>query len=278
MDDVRAAALQMCSGRDVDANLRVAERLVRRAHDRGATFVGLPENFAAMASEGVLLDRTEAIDGPIVSWGRALAKELGIDLLLGSIPETASRESMRRNTSVLVDRRGEVVAVYRKIHLFDVHLDSGSLLESKVVEPGDEVVTGTLAWGAVGLSVCYDLRFPELYRTLRREGAEVLTAPAAFTSQTGPDHWHLLLRARAVENQAYVFAPAQFGQHGRKRASYGHAAIVDPWGHVVADAGGEGEGMALATLERASLQKAAGRIPCLEHAQPWLAEGRTRRR
>ncbi len=276
MEPIRVAAIQMQSTQDVDRNLEVATELVRRAAAGGARFVALPENFALMAAEGVVLGRTEPLDGPLVTWGRRLARELGIDLLLGSIPEVASRPGMRRNTSVMIDGRGEVVAVYRKVHLFDVELDDVSLRESEVVEPGEETVVATLVWGRVGLSICYDLRFPELYRVMRFAGAEVFVVPSAFTAATGRDHWELLLRARAVENQAFVVAPAQVGRHGRKRASWGHAAIVDPWGEVLADAGDGPGTLAIADLDPASIERARRRIPCLDHARRWLLEGRGR--
>jgi predicted amidohydrolase len=276
MDKVRAAALQMNSNEEVPRNIEVAERLVRRAAREGARFVALPENFALMAIEGVRLSRTETLEGEIVTWGRDLARELGVDLLLGSIPEASPHEGMRRNCSVLIDAKGDLAAVYRKIHMFDVELEKIVLKESSVVEAGQEVVTGELEWGCVGLTVCYDLRFPELYRALRDEGAETLLCPAAFTAQTGPHHWHLLLRARAVENQAFVVAPAEVGFHGEKRQSYGHALIVDPWGEVLADAGGAKEGLAIAELDPAALESARRRIPCLEHRQRWLLEGRRR--
>lgn len=277
MEKVRVAALQMNSNEDVSRNLAIAERLVRSASGEGAAFVALPENFALMAIEGVRLARTESLDGDVVAWGRGLASELGVDLLLGSIPESSPREGMRRNCSVLIDAQGDLAAVYRKIHMFDVELEKIVLKESSVVEAGDEVVTGQLAWGRVGLTVCYDLRFPELYRVLRDEGAETLLCPAAFTAQTGPHHWHLLLRARAVENQAFVVAPAEVGFHGEKRQSYGHALIVDPWGEVLADAGDADEGMAIADLDPAALERARRRIPCLDHRQRWLLEGRRER-
>lgn len=270
---LRIAAVQMCATDDLARNREVAERLVREAASQGAHFIALPENFALMAAEGVVLSRTEPLDGAIVRWGRALSLELGVDLLLGSIPETASREGMRRNTSILIDREGDVVAVYRKIHLFDVRLESGTLSESSVVEPGDEVVVGALSWGVVGLSVCYDVRFPELYRALRAKGAGVLTVPAAFTAETGPHHWHVLLRARAIENQAFVVAPAQVGEHGRGRASYGHALLVDPWGEVLADAGGAGDGFAIADVDFERQVRASQRVPCLEHRRAWLLRG-----
>jgi predicted amidohydrolase len=274
MKRITAAAIQMCSGTDRDANLEAGEILIRRAAADGARFIALPENFAAMAVEGLVIEPTEGLDGPIVGWGSRIARELGVDLLLGSIPETGSRARMRRNTSVLVDSGGEVRAVYRKIHLFDVELEGRELRESAAVERGARVETATLPWGSVGLSICYDLRFPELYRCLRRRGAEVLAVPAAFTAQTGPAHWHLLCRARAAENQAFVVAPAQAGTHGQGRVSFGHALIVDPWGEILADAGPSGEGVALAELDPARLEGAARRIPCLDHARDWLLAGR----
>lgn len=274
MERITAAAIQMCSGTDRDANLEMGETLVRRAAAEGARFIALPENFAAMAAEGLVIEPTEGLDGPIVGWGGRIARELGVDLLLGSIPETGSRAGMRRNTSVLLDSRGEVRAVYRKIHLFDVELEGRQLQESAAVERGLRVETATLPWGSVGLSICYDLRFPELYRCLRRRGAEVLAVPAAFTAQTGPAHWHLLCRARAVENQAFVVAPAQAGVHGPGRASFGHALIVDPWGEILADAGPSGGGIALAELDPSRLEGAAQRMPCLDHARDWLLAGR----
>jgi len=276
MELVTAAAVQVNSGADRESNLRTAERLVREAAAAGATFVALPENFAVMAREGTVIADVEPLEGPTVEWGRRLASELGVDLLLGSIPERGGREGRRRNSSVLVDRRGTVAAVYRKIHLFDVQLDDRPLRESDTVEPGREVVSADLPWGRIGLTICYDVRFPELYRRLRRSGAELFTVPAAFTQVTGPDHWHLLLRARAVENQAFVVAPAQWGRHGPGRASYGHALIVDPWGEVLADAGGEGDGLAIAELDPRRLERAHARIPCLEHVRDWLLEGRER--
>ncbi|UCF69627.1 MAG: carbon-nitrogen hydrolase family protein [Acidobacteriota bacterium] len=266
----------MTSGPSRDTNLSTAERLLHRAAEAGAGFVAFPENFARMATEGVVIPDAESLDGPIVGWGRQKARELNVDLLLGSIPERAPRSGLRRNTSVLVDRTGRIAAVYRKIHLFDVCLDGRTLEESSAVEAGRELAWGDLEWGRVGLSVCYDLRFPEIYRALRFSGAELLTVPSAFTARTGPDHWHLLLRARAVENQAFVVAPAQVGRHGPTRESYGHALIVDPWGEILADAGGDGEGLALAELDPDRLQRAGQQVPCLEHAKSWLRRGKSR--
>lgn len=270
MQRARVAAIQMTATDDVDRNLTRTEALVRRAAAEGATFVALPENFALMATEGLVLARTEPIDGPIVAWGRALAHELRITLLLGSIPERAKHDGMRRNTSVLVGADGGIAAVYRKIHLFDVDLGELVLRESAAVEPGTEIVVAHTEWAEIGLSVCYDVRFPELYRALRDRGAEVLTVPAAFTAETGPHHWHVLLRARAIENQCFVVAPAQVGSHSERRASYGHALVVDPWGSVLADAGGDGEGLAIADLDPEVLREASRRIPCWDHRQPWI--------
>jgi predicted amidohydrolase len=267
VERIRAAAVQMSSGKDYDANLERATALVRRAAGEGAGFVALPENFALMTSDSALVERVEPVDGPLVGWGRELARSLGIDLLLGSIPEQSARAGKRRNTSVLVDREGKLVAAYRKVHLFDIDLDELRLRESEAVEPGAEAVWADLPWCRIGLSVCYDLRFPELYRQLAAARSELLTVPSAFTAKTGPDHWHLLLRARAVENQAFVVAPAQVGRHSPRRASYGHALIVDPWGEVLADAGGEGEALAVADLDPERLEKTRRFLPALEHVR-----------
>jgi len=263
----------MTSTADREENLVIAERLVRGAAARGAEFVALPENFSLMATEGLVIEPTEPVEGPTAEWGRGVAASCGVDLLLGSIPETADRPRMRHNTSVLITRAGEIAASYRKIHMFDVRLSGRSLVESSAVAAGTETVTADLEWGRIGMSVCYDLRFAELYRTLRRAGAEVLTVPSAFTAETGPAHWSILLRARAVENQAFVVAPAQTGVHAPGRASYGHAMIVGPWGEVLDDAGPNGEGVAVADLDPRSLAQAAERIPCLEHARDWLVRG-----
>jgi predicted amidohydrolase len=265
MQPIRVAAVQMRSGKDYEENVDRATALVRRAAAEGAAFVALPENFALMTSDSALVERTEPVDGPLFQWGRELARSLGIDLLLGSIPEHSDAPGKRRNTSLLVDREGRLVAVYRKIHLFDIDLDELRLRESEAVEPGREAIWGDLPWGRIGLTVCYDLRFPELYRQLAAVRAEVLTVPSAFTAKTGPDHWHLLLRARAVENQAFAVAPAQVGQHSPRRASYGHALVVDPWGEVLADAGGEGEGLAIADLDPERLTQTRRLLPALEH-------------
>ena len=265
MRTLTAAAVQMNSGREQRANLVCAEGLVRDAAGHGARLVALPENFSRMAGDDVLIEGLEPLDGPTVRWGRELARELSIDLLLGSIPERAQREGLRRNTSVLIAHTGEVRAAYRKIHLFDIDLPGLCLRESLAVEPGAEPVVAEMEWGRGGLSVCYDLRFPELYRRLVLEGAEVLAVPSAFTATTGADHWELLLRARAVENQCYVVAPAQVGRHSARRVSWGHAAIIDPWGEILADAGDAADTYVMATLDGERLVDVRRRLPVLDH-------------
>jgi len=244
--------------------------------------VGLPENFAYLGSDrDHRLSLAEALpgnhggapsqdvpptdDGPILSAMRALAREVRAHLLLGGFPERAAVPGRIHNTSVLLDPEGEITACYRKIHLFDVDLPGGAQFrESDAIEAGTAPVVARLPWGGLGLSICYDLRFPELFRRLTEGGARVLSVPSAFTAQTGKDHWHVLLRARAIENQAYVIAPAQFGHHGGNRNSYGHALIADPWGVVLAECGAH-EGIAVAGLDFAYQDGVRSRLPCLNH-------------
>jgi deaminated glutathione amidase len=262
-----AAVVQMTSTTDVERNLSTAESLVARAAERGAALVGLPENFAFLRSEGEPVPDPQDLDGPWVARMARLARRLRITLLLGSLPERVAGDARVRNTSVLLGPGGETLAVYRKIHLFDVDLPGMEhLKESKAVVPGDEVVVADTPLGPVGLSICYDLRFPELYRSLARRGARVLCVPSAFTERTGKAHWELLLRARAVENLAYVVAPAQAGSHGGGRTSHGHALIVDPWGAVVAQVP-EGEGVALAEIDLDRLERIRTHLPALSHAR-----------
>jgi len=244
-----AAVVQMNSTADVERNLAAAERLVGEAASRGARLVGLPENFAFLRSEGQPIPQAQALDGPWVERMAATARRHRILLLLGSLPERVVGDSRVFNTSVLLGPDGARLAAYRKIHLFDIDLPGmESLKESKAVLPGRELIIAPTEWGPIGLSICYDLRFPELYRELVRRGALALAVPSAFTERTGKDHWEVLLRARAIENLAYVIAPAQVGVHGEGRASHGHAMIVDPWGAVLAQVAG-GEGVALAELD-----------------------------
>jgi deaminated glutathione amidase len=266
-DSLLAAVVQMTSTSDVERNLATAERLVAEAARRGAAFVGLPENFAYLRSEGEKVVEAQALDGPWVLRMADLARRLRVTLLLGSLPERVEGDTRVRNTSVLLGPNGQTLAVYRKIHLFDIDLPGMEhLKESRSVVPGEEVVVAPAPFGPLGLTICYDLRFPELYRELVRRGARVLAVPSAFTERTGKAHWEVLLRARAIENLAYVVAPAQVGTHAPGRASHGHALVVDPWGDVLAQVA-DGEGVAVAELDFARQDRLRRELPALSHGR-----------
>jgi deaminated glutathione amidase len=259
------AAAQMASGANKAKNLDAAVRLVRRARALGAGFIGLPENVAWMGPEPERPAAAEPLDGPTLSTFGQLAAELSIHLLAGSVLESGAPGGRLWNTSVLFGPDGERKAVYRKIHLFDAEVGDGATYrESDAVAPGEAPVTAETPLGVVGLSICYDLRFPEMYRALSRAGAVLLTVPSAFTLLTGKDHWEVLLRARAIENQAYVLAPAQGGRHGDQRMTYGHALVVDPWGLVTALAS-EGEGLAVAEFDPGLVARVRHNLPALRH-------------
>lgn len=267
MSRVKVAVTQMTSRGEVEDNLATTERLVRGAAEDGAKLVVLPECFAYLGRESGKLDIAESLPegGPILERCQRLARQTGVELVLGGFWETGSDPGRVRNACVHLAADGEVRSVYRKIHLFDVSLSDGTeLLESKTVEPGDQPVVTDTCFGKLGLSVCYDLRFAELYRRLVHGGAVALAVPSAFTLHTGKDHWHPLLRARAIESQAWVLAAAQFGKHSSKRSSYGHALIVDPWGTVVADHP-DGEGWITAWLDTDQVERVRGSLPALEH-------------
>jgi deaminated glutathione amidase len=236
--EMRAAAIQLNSTADAARNLETAGRLVRDAAADGAELVVLPEKWNLLGDSRTLLEGAEALDGPSVEAARAWARELEIHLIAGSFAERSEGEARAFNTSVLIDAGGEVLAVYRKIHMFDVEVGGVTYRESESEQPGEDIVVAGVASGReeveVGLTVCYDLRFPELYRILAVRGARVITVPSAFTATTGRDHWEVLLRARAIENQAYVVAPNQIGKAPPHYESYGRSAIVDPWGVVIA--------------------------------------------
>jgi predicted amidohydrolase len=220
---------------DVAANLAAARELVADAARSGAELAALPENFAFMRSEGLGFPCAQGLDGEIVGTLRSLAREHGLWILGGTFPEAAEGGRVH-NTSVMLSPSGELEAVYRKIHLFDVDLraQGGPMLqESASIAPGKDVVTAKTPFGVVGMSVCYDVRFPELYRRHAEAGARFLTVPSAFAKETGRDHWEVLLRARAIENQCFVLAPAQWGQHTPARASHGRSLVIDPWGVVL---------------------------------------------
>jgi predicted amidohydrolase len=262
---MRIAAVQMTSGADKQQNLDAATRLIRKAAESGAQFVGVPENFSWMGPEPERDQNAETLEGSTLARMATLARELKITLLAGSVLESGAPGGRLYNTSVLFGPEGQRLGVYRKIHLFDVEVGDGQTYrESAAVAPGTEVVVAESPLGKVGLSVCYDLRFPELYRRHAEAGAVLLTVPAAFTLMTGKDHWEVLLRARAIENQAWVIAPAQQGRHPKDRLTWGHAMVVDPWGLVVARAS-EGEGLAMAELDAAYLAKVRKTLPALQH-------------
>lgn len=259
---LRAAVVQMTSSADRAENRATAGALVARAARMGARLVVLPERWAHIDGPRTL-QGAEALEGPSLSAAREWAREFGIHLLAGSIAEGAEADRAF-NTSVLIDPAGALAAVYRKIHLFDVEVGGREYRESAQTAPGSEPVTGEVDGHVVGMSVCYDLRFPELYRALVDRGAQVLAVPAAFTAATGRDHWEPLLRARAIENQCYVVAAGQFGVHADGGTSHGHSMIVDPWGAVIAEIP-EGEGVAIADIDFGFLEAIRARLPALEH-------------
>ena len=262
---MRAAAVQLNSTNDKARNLEAAERLVRAAAVDGAELVALPEKWNLLAAGEELLAGAEPLDGPSLSAARGWARELGVNLLAGSISERGGEKAF--NTSVLIGPEGEDLAVYRKIHMFDVEVGGVAYRESEHEEPGTEIVTAPLGGLIAGLSVCYDLRFPELYRILAVRGARLLTVPSAFTLATGRDHWEVLLRARAIENQAFVLAPNQVGEAPPHFSSYGHSAIVDPWGAVLATAA-DGERFVAADLDLAAQEQVRESLPSLANRRP----------
>jgi len=264
---VTVAVVQMTSTGDVDANMSTVHRLVGEAASRGARMVLVPECFSYLGPEAGKLDIAESLDdgGPILARCREAAREAGVDVVYGGFWEKSDVAGKVRNACIYMSADGDIEAVYRKIHLFDVDLSDGTrILESETVDAGSEPVVVNAPFGMLGLSVCYDLRFPELYRRLVDAGAIALAVPAAFTLTTGKDHWHLLLRARAIEQQCYVLAAAQTGHHYGKRWSYGHALIADPWGTVLAECG-EGEGVAIAEVDPAYVEKVRTVLPSLAH-------------
>lgn len=264
----RIAAIQMASGPNVQANLDHAARLIASAVEAGATLVALPENFALIGKdEEVKFEHAEADGGgPMQDFLAATAARHGVWLAGGTVPiATAGGERVRQSLG-LYDAHGHRVARYDKMHLFDVQLEgSGEIYrESATIEAGDEPVVADTPLGRVGLSICYDLRFPELYRKLGELGAEILLVPSAFTKQTGRAHWEVLLRARAVENLAYVVAPAQGGFHVNQRETWGHSMVVDPWGTVVAERA-HGAGLITADIDSQQLARTRTNFPAIQH-------------
>ncbi len=270
MSHFLAAAVQMTSTSDAEANWRMAQTLIERAAGYGARFIATPENANYLGPHREKVRLAEPLDverGTACRRFSRLAARLRIHLLLGSFNEASDDPERCYNTSVLFSPAGEILAAYRKIHLFDVDVsDEVRFVESATVKPGSEVIVADTELGGIGLSVCYDLRFAELYRQLRDDGAEILTVPSAFTMTTGRAHWTPLQRARAIETQCWVIAPAQYGHHDDRglRESYGHALIIDPWGQVVA-AASDGPGLALAEIDVELAHRTRRKIPIADH-------------
>jgi deaminated glutathione amidase len=263
---MRAAAVQLQSSTDTDANLAAAERLTRAAAADGAELVVLPERLDIRGGADDYRAGAEPLDGRPVSWARDLARGLGIDLVAGSIAERREGRERVSNTSVHVGPDGEIRAVYRKIHMFDIEVEGTVYRESEHSEPSGEIVLSETAGGVgLGLTICYDLRFPELYRILALRGARIVTVPANFTRITGEAHWEVLLRARAIEDQVFVIAPGQGNLPGTDQDSYGNSMIVDPWGEVLARAPMEGEHFIAADLDLARQDEVREKLPSLAH-------------
>ena len=267
---MRAAAVQLNSDEDAERNLRVADELTRAAAADGATLIVLPEKFSGLGGDEGSTERVaEPLNGPAIAWARATARELGVDLVAGSIAERRPGREKLSNTSVHVGPDGEIAGLYRKIHMFDVVVGGVEYRESATEEAGEEIALSRLADGTgLGLSVCYDVRFPELFRILAVRGARVIALPAAFTKVTGRAHWEILVRARAIENQAFVVAADQCGVHppGDKE-SFGGSLIVDPWGEVLARAGDEPCFIA-ADLDLARQDEVREQLPSLANRMP----------
>jgi predicted amidohydrolase len=272
---LRAAAVQLNSTDDKPRNLGAAGALVREAASAGAELVVLPEKFNVLGGADALRAGAEPLDGPTLTWAKELARSLGIWLVAGSIVERVAGDDKLRNTAALVGPSGTVEAVYRKIHMFDVEVGGIEYRESDSEAPGEEIVTADAGGLEVGLAICYDLRFPEVFRILALRGARVIALPAAFTVPTGKAHWEILVRARAIENQAFVIAAGQVGKHPPEHESYGHSMIVDPWGVVLAEASGD-EGVIVADLDIGRLDEVRDKLPSLANRRPaayrWPAE------
>jgi predicted amidohydrolase len=263
----RIACLQLCAGPSPDDNLASAEALVRAAAAAGADIALLPERWEAFGSADELRDAAQPLDGPRLAAVQGWAGELGIAIVAGSVAERVPGDERLRNTSVAFDRDGTRVAFYRKIHQFDVDLPGQRVRESDTDAPGTGGAIAALGDLRVGLTICYDLRFPELYRAYALAGATVLTVPAAFLERTGRDHWEVLLRARAIENQCFVVAANQYGRLPAGITAYGRSMIVDPWGTVLAQAP-DGHGVIVADCDHEALARVRQQVPSLAHRRP----------
>jgi predicted amidohydrolase len=264
---LRAAILQMTAGPEIAANMDAAAQLLRQAKDQGAELATLPENVARMIQgrERVLAGAFVEEAHPALARFRELATETGLWLMTGTLA-CLTEDGRAANRCFVIDPAGHVLARYDKLHMFDVELANGERYhESATFRPGDAARVVDTPWGGLGLTVCYDVRFPQLFRALAKAGARVITVPSAFTVPTGRAHWHVLLRARAIETGCFVLAPAQVGIHDGGRATYGHALIISPWGEVLADAGGEAPGVLVADLDLSKVDEARGMVPSLLH-------------
>lgn len=268
----KAACVQITAGRELAPNIEKAVRLGREARALGADFIAYPENVTMIEPVGAEAIRKALPEAehPAIPAFRAVARETGAWILAGSLSIRAG-EKKYANRSYLFDASGALVARYDKLHLFDVDLTGGERYrESERIAPGDRAVLAPTPWGLLGMTICYDLRFPQLYRSLAKAGAAMFAVPAAFTEQTGRAHWHILNRARAIECGAFVIAPAQCGTHAQGRRTFGHSLIVDPWGEVLAE-GGEDEGVIVAEIDLAKSAEARRRIPSLQHDRLFAA-------
>ncbi len=267
---MNVSVIQMTSTEDRAKNISKAYSLIKKAVTEGAKIVALPENFSYLKLEGKPCPFPEHIDGELVTDLYRLAKKYSIYIICGSFAEIIKNSNKVYNTCVVIDPAGKVISTYRKIHLFDYSINTSSALnESKVVEPGNKVVTFNINGIKAGLAICYDLRFSELFRVLALEGIKILFIPSAFTTATGKDHWEVLIRARAIENQIYVVAPNQYGKHSEGRYSYGHSMIVGPWGHTLAIAQDK-ECVITANIDLDYLDKVRDKLPCLSHTKNFL--------
>jgi deaminated glutathione amidase len=266
--DLTCAVVQLQSSDDVSANLVAVRQGVAEAARRGARVVLLPENFAYFGTENGRAELAEDVSkttGPIMSALATLCREYGLYVVGGGMPEKSNAKDRPYNACVVIDPQGQLQATYRKMHLFDVTLPSGQTYnESRSTSAGDDVIVVEVDGFRLGLSVCYDLRFPLLFDKLRQKGAEVLVVPAAFTQLTGQDHWAPLLQARAIENQCWLLAAGQWGKHPGDRATYGHSMIIDPWGTIVAQCPNQ-PSVAVASVDKARLEDVRARIPCFSH-------------
>lgn len=268
---MQAAAIQMNTTRDRDRNLTTAGKLVAEAASAGADLAVLPEKWPWLAKGEAIRDGAEPLDGPAITAARSWAREHGIHLVAGSFTELRPDGSLA-NTSPMIAPDGEIVGLYRKLHMFDVDVDGVEYRESEHEQPGTEVVTFPLTGALAGVAICYDVRFPELFRSLVEQGVCVICLPAAFTPKTGRDHWEVLIRARAIENQCFIVAADQFGEAEPGFGFWGHSAVVDPWGRMLAELD-QDEGYAIAVLDFSELERIRIDLPALEHRRQDLFPG-----